>query len=198
MKHFTGNIVQPSYAMEWRVCERFPNYEVSVFGDLRYCRETTMRSIGDPVAAHIGSGGYVVYTIPDLDKVMRSVSAHQLVAEAFIGPRPGPGYEVAHRSGSKISAYAPDLRWSTRAGNNVDKITHGTSLKGRKNGRAKLTEEDVLEIRRAYIRIKSRPPRTSRREYLDLAKRFNITEKNLDFIGTGYTWKHLPLDPDNP
>jgi hypothetical protein len=32
---FEGNIPVAAYAMEWRPCARFPDYEVSEFGDIR-------------------------------------------------------------------------------------------------------------------------------------------------------------------
>lgn len=64
------------------------------------------------------------------------------------------------QSGDEMeAAHAPDvchnpscvnprhLRWVTRAENEADKLIDGTSNRGARNGRAKLTESDVLEIR---------------------------------------------------
>jgi hypothetical protein len=41
-----------------------------------------------------------------------------------------------------------NLAWKTPAQNQADRIAHGTSNRGVRHGRAKLTEADVIEIRR--------------------------------------------------
>lgn len=74
---------------------------------------------------------------------------HQLVLEAFAGPRPK----------GKICRHFPDrdpsnnrienLQWGTYKQNCADKIVHGTGNKGEKHGNAKLTEEIVKQIRQA-------------------------------------------------
>lgn len=192
---FEGNISPPAYAMEWRVCERFPNYEVSEFGDVRTCVLTSTNPVGFRPKPFIGTGGYVTYALREGGGEFRTVPAYRLVAEAFLGPCPREDFEVAHRSGSKISAYRKDLRWVPFWVNYEDRKTHHSSA-GIHNGRAKLTVAQVREIRRAYAAIKEKGPRKARTELLSLCAQYGISESNADFIGRRETWAHIK-DEDN-
>lgn len=44
-------------------------------------------------------------------------AVHILVAEAFLGPRPGGMEECRHLDGDKLNNRADNLRWGTRPGN---------------------------------------------------------------------------------
>ena len=72
---------------------------------------------------------------------------HRLVMLAFVGDLP-VGMEVAHNDGNPRNNYVGNLRYDTRAGNAADTIIHGTSTRGERNPMSKLTESDILEIRR--------------------------------------------------
>jgi hypothetical protein len=50
---------------------------------------------------------------------------HQLLAEAFLGPRP-EGMEVCHGDGNLMNCTLENLRYDTRGGNERDKRLHGT------------------------------------------------------------------------
>lgn len=68
--------------------------------------------------------GYPWVTLTKDGKQKRR-SVHQLVAEAFIGPRP-PGQEVRHKDGNPANAGAANLLYGTHAENMQDKARHGT------------------------------------------------------------------------
>lgn len=70
---------------------------------------------------------------------------HSLVLEAFVGPRP-EGLEACHNNGNAADCYWRNLRWDTRKSNHADKIRHGTTARGQRNGRAKLSEADVKRL----------------------------------------------------
>lgn len=70
-----------------------------------------------------------------------------IVCETFHGPRPS-GYEVSHLNGDSLDNRAENVAWKTRAENERDKVAHGTSNRGARQHQAKLTDEDVREIRR--------------------------------------------------
>jgi hypothetical protein len=78
--------------------------------------------------------------------VMKRV--HQLVCEAFHGPRPSVGHQVAHGDGVRTNNVATNLRWATPAENYSDRHRHGTNLAGERNGNAKLSDAQAAEIRR--------------------------------------------------
>jgi hypothetical protein len=72
---------------------------------------------------------------------------HVLICEAWHGPKP-EGFEAAHSCGNQWCWAGEHLRWATHIENERDKIEHGTIPRGTRQGGSKLTETDVLEIRR--------------------------------------------------
>lgn len=50
---------------------------------------------------------------------------HRLVLEAFVGPCPD-GMECCHNNGIRDDNRVENLRWDTHAGNQADKVAHGT------------------------------------------------------------------------
>lgn len=113
----------------------------------------------------------------------RSVSVHQLVAEAFLGPRPTPKHEVNHRNGTRDDPHADNLEWVTRSENlhhRYDVLKHGgTGARGEANGAAKLTEIEVREILR---RCATGETQTK------VAADYGITQANVSDIARGKTW----------
>ncbi len=61
-------------------------------------------------------------------------------------------------------------RWPSKAGEN--------------NGRARLSEQDVLEIRERYARGEKRA---------EIARRFGLFPTTVNAIATGRRWSHVPL-----
>jgi hypothetical protein len=72
---------------------------------------------------------------------------HQLVCEAFHGPRPSPSHQAAHNDGVRTNNAASNLRWATAAENSCDRAIHGNNRPGETNGNAKLTNMEAAEIR---------------------------------------------------
>ena len=69
---------------------------------------------------------------------------HQLVAEAFIGPRP-PGQEVRHLDGSRDNNARGNLAYGTISRNSLDSIEHGTHFQASKTHCAKGNHEFTPE-----------------------------------------------------
>lgn len=105
----------------------------------------------------------------------------RLVLECFVGPRP-LGMHGCHNDGDPKNNRVENLRWDTPRGNQADRIRHGTSNRGEKNGSAKLQESDVVEIRHLRsIGVKS----------AEVAVMFGVSRATVSFAATGRTWKHL-------
>ncbi len=83
----------------------------------------------------------------------RHQSVNRAVCEAVYGPPPGAEMQVAHSCGKgHLGCVNPKhLRWATQLENEADKLIHGTVARGEINGHAKLTREDVHQIR-LYIK----------------------------------------------
>lgn len=80
----------------------------------------------------------------------KSVRAPRMICEELLGEPPTSKHEAAHSCGKgHLGCVNPKhLRWATPAENDHDKIDHGTRLRGSRSPVAKLTEDEVLEIRR--------------------------------------------------
>ena len=102
---------------------------------------------GVPVRCSLTAKGYRKLTLRTLAG-RRTVRVSGVVCAAYHGERP-PGHEVRHLNGRRDDDRACNLRWGTPAENAADKIAHGTAQRGERNPRARLSEGDVLAIRRS-------------------------------------------------
>jgi hypothetical protein len=121
-----------------------------------------------------------VYRVRRIGGTFRSCFGAVLILEAFAGPRPA-GMQCCHNDGDCQNDAADNLRWDTRDANIADSIRHG-SMRGERNGRAKLNEEQVREIRRL---LAAGLPRKQ------VAARFGVGWHVISFIHNGLTWKHV-------
>lgn len=126
--------------MQWKTIDRFPHYEVSENGDVRR-NWRILKSCTD-------DWGYKTLTMTKFNGSRGTVYVHRVVAEAFIGPPPFEGAQACHNDSIKANNHYSNLRWDTPKGNAADKTAAGTENIGERNGRAKLTEADIVEIRR--------------------------------------------------
>jgi hypothetical protein len=79
---------------------------------------------------------------------LKSAQAHREMLFLATGIRP-KGMEAAHSCGRGADGCVNPrhLSWKTRAENEADKILHGTTNRGERNGRCKLSEDDVGRVR---------------------------------------------------
>lgn len=132
-------------------------YEVSSRGRVRSLdRESRCIMGGRPVAKRLrgkvlrqfsDKNGY-----PQVGLCGRTESVHRIVCRAFHGPKPSEGHEVAHRDGDKHNNRPSNLRWATDKENSADRLRHGTHCVGEAHPHAKLSDSQVLEIRRRFKR----------------------------------------------
>jgi hypothetical protein len=107
---------------------------------------------------------------------------HRLVLLTFIG-YPKENQEACHNDGDISNNRVNNLRWDTRINNIKDKSKHGTQLQGESSPLAKLTEKDVIEIKRLY--------KTGSYYHRDLAVMFGVSRANICLIVNEVNWKHL-------
>ncbi len=91
------------------------------------------------------NGGYAVMTTAD----RRKVYVHRAVCEAVNGPPPTPDHDATHTCGNgHLGCVAKrHQKWGTHVENMADKLLHGTHDRGERNHNARLTEDDVRQIR---------------------------------------------------
>lgn len=116
------------------------------------------------------------------DGVMQTRLVHQLVLEAFVGPCP-TGMETLHGPAGSLDNRLSNLRWGTKADNNgPDKLRDGSLARGERQGNAKLTEADVLEIRRRFAAGEMQPT---------LGEVFGVSSRTISKIVRGRRWHHV-------
>jgi hypothetical protein len=117
-----------------------------------------------------------------VDGKRKHKTVHSLVAAAFIGPRPN-GMQVNHKDGVITNNPYRNLEYCTPKEN----IRHGVRElgvnAGVRNGSAKLTPEDVRQIRLLYVPRKMGSHR--------LAKRFGVSKRAIYTVLSGETWSHV-------
>lgn len=122
-----------------------------------------------PYGTH--SFGYGVLNIKG-----RLTYAHVLVCEKIHGHCPAEKAQVAHSCGNPICVNPNHLRWATVAENQNDRIDHGTSNRGERHGRHKLTEKDVRQIR------------SSRMTHISLGEKYGVHPVTIGSIKSGKLW----------
>ncbi len=101
-------------------------YEVSDLGSVRSFVWSKLRGETRPQTLktiRLDSGYLVVGLVTSGRQRLRRV--HQLVLEAFVGPRPA-GMITRHLNGDQTDNRLSNLAWGTQAENEADKKLHGT------------------------------------------------------------------------
>lgn len=172
-----------SDAMEWRVCRDFPGYFVSESGDLVFGPHHRR------MKGFIDYDGYPAYKIKDADGQSTQVAAHQLVAAEFLGPKPSEKSQVRHLNGSRLNCHFRNLKWGDAASNREDTRRHGTSsARGERNPKAKLSDQDVRDIRKAHRDIKEG---RSHMKVIELADMYGLHIATVCSIARRKSWAHV-------
>lgn len=131
---------------QWAVIPNFSSYMASDMGRLK-----TFNWKGSGKEAIIKpalTGGYLKTMLKNDQGQYKSWNVHKWIAFTFLGPRPD-GYEINHIDGVKTNNVVANLEYVTKSGN----LLHAYRLNlmqrkvGEKNGNAKLSNQQVREIR---------------------------------------------------
>lgn len=140
--------MREDYDCEFRTLPQHPGYKFFADGRIR----SKVGNWLSPAPA-AGRQRYSRVSLPDAKSgEWKTQQIHVLICEAFHGPRPFPGAQVRHLDGNNRNNQADNLRWGTSAENHADQKRHGTRWdnRGEKHPLAKLTWEQVREIRERY------------------------------------------------
>lgn len=158
----------------------YPGYLIGDHGDVI---SLDYRHTGKPskLASSLDSCGYpTVHLYSGGDDTARCI--HRAVGEAFIA-NPENKPEINHLDGNKENNHVDNLEWVTSAQNNSHAGESDLMAKGEDHPHAKLSEEQVLEIRRLYAE-------TDATQY-DLADRFGMSKAQIGSIVRGEKWSHV-------
>jgi len=175
----------------WKTIPNFSRYEASNFGRLRslnYKRTGKVRILKPAMS----KDGYMKTMLLDDSGRYKSWTVHLFVILAFIGEKP-KGLEVNHRNGVKTDNRIENLEYVTRSENVLHSFLHGLEkpLRGEDNPTAKLTNEQVLEIRGFVRKQRENGIRYYGRK--KLAQKYGICESHLkDIISMRRgVWSHI-------
>jgi hypothetical protein len=182
-----GSAVPSVEGVEFRRTSQADGYAVGSDGTVWTCRPkrpyyaaVTWRKL----APGMSKWGYQLVSLTVGDCVTKTFSVHRLVASAFAGECPY-GLEVRHLDGNSMNNSASNLRYGTKSENTYDAIRHGTHpctrVGGAGNPRAKLTTEEVLEIRE--MKAAGMSPANIRK-----TGRFAVSPSTIQRIVSGKLW----------
>lgn len=122
------------------------------------------------------------------DDSYKGIGAHREMCRLSHGEPPTPKHHAAHLCGNgHLGCVHPKhLSWKTAKENSDDREVHGTVNRGTRNGSAKLTEDQVREIRAIYD---SRPPRS--KGTAELGAQFGVHPSIISAVGLRRKWAWL-------
>lgn len=155
--------------MEWKKYKN-SNYEVSSAGTVRnFVTGKQLRPV-------IDSNGYCYITVcPERKKI----AIHRMVLTAFVGEK---DMHACHNNGVRNDNRLENLRWATAKENCADKIIHGTHQYGERLAQTKLTEAQVLSIKRLLAKGVTQK---------EIAARHGTTQTHVSDIKRGKCWAWL-------
>ena len=159
----------------WKDFPTDERYEVSNKGRIR---NKTLYELLSPS----GSGsGYLLFTRYKNGK-FSGAYVHHAVAMAFIGNRPNR-LTVSHLDGNKFNNCVENLKYESVTDNLARKFEHNTQPMGEDNQASKLSEYDVIEIRKLYS--------TGDTSYSKLANSYNVSTSTIYRVMNNICWSHV-------
>jgi hypothetical protein len=108
----------------------------------------------------------------------KRMGSHRAAYIIAYGPFPKDLY-VLHKCDNPACVNPDHLFLGTAKDNYDDAASKGRAVKGSKNGQSKLTNQQVLEIRK------------DTRRQIDIAAQYGILQTTVSAIKTGQNWRHL-------
>lgn len=125
------------------------------------------------------TGYHVQYLSPPTGR--KRLFMHRLVAMAWI-PNPLNLPFINHLNCNKTDNRVANLEWCTKLQNAKHCVAMKRQPSGERHGHAKLTSQNVIEIRAA---------RRNGLTWKELARKFGVSITAATFAGKGKTWRHV-------
>jgi len=177
------------------ILEEFPKYDITQDGKVI---SLNYNNTGKPkeMSQRLNKFGYMQIGITNKDGKRKFMQVHRLVAMAFVDNADNKP-EVNHVDGNKTNNVSSNLEWCTSSENQRHAFdtglnkAHKSNVNGNYQGEkcihSKLTEQDVIDIRKRH----KNGERTK-----DMAVEYGISKNSLDLAVSRKarmrTWKHVP------
>lgn len=159
--------------------KEYPNYAITEDG--RVWSYKTKRFI----KLSLNRGGYYCMGLSKPGQRPKNHRVHRLVAFAYLGEQPSDKPDINHIDGNKQNNHYTNLEWSNKSLNGSHAYKMGLSTAspqlGEKHGMSKLTNNDVLNIRKLS-------ENTSNKE---IGKLYDLNPAYVWKIVTRRSWKHI-------
>ena len=161
-------------------------YEVSNFGNVRRVLEGKgTRGPNHVLKPGTEKGGYLHVNL-HYNGVRKIAKVHALILGAFVGPRPKKS-EINHKDGDTANNRVSNLEYCSVSENKLHSYAVLQRLrkgaKGMANAKAKLTDEQVSEIRHRYS--------LGGVSQQKLADEFGVNQTMVGFIVRRVSWSHV-------
>lgn len=168
---------------QWRPVVGCDKYQVSNLGRIRNLSGKIMKTVTN-------NCGYQQLFLRVETNKRRAFCVHKLVMTAFVGPPPD-AMQIDHVNGEKSDNRLSNLEYVTAAENIRRAIKLGLhNSVGINNGRAKLTEQEVIQIKTLLRQIDSGEITLTRQQVAD---RMGTYRQIVNHIAAERTWKHVRL-----
>lgn len=159
-------------------------YEVSSRGRVRRTIDAGHRwKAGHVLTPMLERGGYPRVAL-QVGRERLQIAVHQLMAVAFLGPKPHPKAIVRHLDDCKTNNVVLNLAWGTYSDNLKDMFTNGRDnyARGERAGKSKLNDASVRSIRVDAANGVS---------WQSLAKRHHVDVTSIEDVVKRRSWKHI-------
>jgi len=177
---------QLTYQSKTNITEEFREVNIEGYGNI------TINNLGTKIFTKTGKSppiyedeyGYLGCYIGLYKKTHHFLRLHRMVALAFL-ENPNNLPEVNHIDCNKKNNCLNNLEWVTTKENNRHARENGLipNNNGIKNGRAKLTDNQVLEIRKKYTGVRG--------EIAELAREYCVSWSLIKLVVTNKNWTHI-------
>lgn len=185
------NINNYSYFFKMKEIKDYPDYYVTKDGKIyskKFHKSHNPNSeLREMKQIKNGRTGYLQIRLSENGK-KKTFLVNRLVALTYI-PNPNNLPEVDHRDCVKTNNHVSNLEWVTSSENKKRAYKNGLKkpliTNGEKNGNSKLTNIDVIWIRKNYI------PNNNQFGAIALSKKYNVNKSVIYNIIKNKTWKHI-------
>lgn len=155
-------------------------YEVNRNGEIRSTHARSPSRMKK--LAHANGYDYITLTLEDAKK---TITVHTVVLETFNKPRPSKKHEVNHKNNVRHDNRLSNLEWMTHQENIAYRDATGGTVRGVKHPKNKLSEIQVLQIKRSLHKGEA--------SHTQLARKHNVSESTIRDIKNRRSWKWLKL-----